>query len=142
YKFARADVAVAVAVPGGLVTPIIRDAGSKGLGAIAGEMQALAEKAKSGKLAPEDYSGGSISLSNLGMYGIKQFEAVINPPQAAILAVGAAEARPVVKDGALAVATVMEATLSCDHRAIDGATGAALLTAVKGILEQPLRLML
>ncbi|RIK94280.1 MAG: pyruvate dehydrogenase complex dihydrolipoamide acetyltransferase [Proteobacteria bacterium] len=142
YRYSRADVSVAVAIDGGLITPIIRGADTKGLIEISNEMRALAEKARAGKLMPEDYKGGTISLSNLGMYGIKDFEAVINPPQAAILAVGAAEQRAVIKDGQIAPATVMSATLSVDHRAIDGAIGAKLLTAFKALIENPARLAL
>jgi len=142
YRFGRADVSVAVAIEGGLITPVIRDAGSKGLGAISAEMKDLAERARDGKLAPEDYQGGTASLSNLGMYGIRQFDAVINPPQAAILAVGAGEERAVVRDGALAVATQMTATLSCDHRAIDGAIGALMLGVFKALVEDPLKILI
>jgi len=141
-RFARADIAVAVAVKGGLITPVIRGAETKTLVQISAEMKALADKARAGALTPEEYEGGTISLSNLGMYGIKQFDAVINPPQAAILAIGAGEPRAVVKDGEIAVATVMTATLSCDHRAIDGATGADYLAALKDLLEDPLALLL
>ena len=141
YKFGRTDVSVAVAIEGGLITPVIRDAGSKGLGVISAEMKDLAQKARDGKLAPEDYQGGTVSLSNLGMYGIRQFDAVINPPQAAILAVGAGEERAVVRDGALAVATRMTATLSCDHRAIDGAIGAEMLGVFRALVEDPLRIL-
>ncbi len=142
YRLKRVDVSVAVAIEGGLVTPVVRDAAAKGLAAISNDMRDMVEKAKSGKLLPEDYKGGGISLSNLGMFGIKQFEAVINPPQAAILAVGASDQRAVVTDGTIQIATIMEATLSCDHRAIDGAVGAALLCAFKAIVEDPLKLML
>ena len=142
YKYNRADVSVAVAIDGGLITPIIRGADSKGLVQINEEMRGLAERARQGKLMPEEYKGGTVSLSNLGMYGIKQFEAVINPPQAAILAVGAAEQRAVVKNGQLTVATVMSATLSCDHRAIDGAVGAKLLTTFKAMVENPARMVM
>ncbi len=140
-QFTRADVSVAVAVEGGLVTPVIRDAASKGVGAIAREMRDLAERARLGRLMPADYEGGTISLSNLGMYGIRNFEAIINPPQVAILAVGAAEERAVSRDGRIVPATVMTATLSCDHRAIDGAIGARLIDAFRRIVEQPLSLM-
>lgn len=140
-KFQRADVSVAVAIEGGLVTPIIRDAANKSLTAIGSEMKALADKARNGKLMPEDYQGGTVSLSNLGMFGIKQFDAVINPPQAAILAVGAGEERAIVVDGKIKVASVMTATLSCDHRAIDGAVGAQLLTAFKDLVEKPMRML-
>lgn len=142
YKYNRADVSVAVAIDGGLITPIIRGADTKGLVQINEEMRGLAERARLGKLLPEEYKGGTVSLSNLGMYGIKQFEAVINPPQAAILAVGAADERAVVKNGQLAAATMMSATLSCDHRAIDGAVGAKLLTTFKAMVENPARMVL
>ena len=137
-----ADISVAVATERGLITPVIRNAGEKGLETISGEMKALAAKAQEGKLMPEDYLGGTFSISNLGMYGVKQFEAVINPPQACILAVGAGEERPVVKDGALAVATVMSVTLSVDHRAVDGAIGAEYLAAVKRLIEDPVTMLL
>ena len=139
--FSRADISVAVAAPSGLITPIIVDAGSKSISAISIEMKALADKAKQGKLQPHEYQGGTASLSNLGMFGIKQFDAVINPPQAMILAVGAGEPRPYVVDGALAVATVMSATGSFDHRAIDGADGAQLMQAFKALVENPLGLV-
>ncbi len=141
-RFTTVDVSVAVAIDGGLITPIIRNADAKGLVDISEEMKELAGRAREGKLMPEEYQGGTFSLSNLGMYGIKQFDAVINPPQAGIIAVGAGEQRPVVKDGALSVATVMSCTLSCDHRVIDGAIGARLLTAFKGLIEEPLTMLL
>lgn len=141
YWFKRQDVSVAVAIDGGLITPVVKDAGSLGLAEISKQVAQLAEKARAGKLAPEEYQGGTFSVSNLGMYGIKQFEAVINPPQACILAVGAGEQRPVVKDGALAVATVMTVTLSCDHRAVDGAVGAEFLQAFKRLIEDPLLML-
>lgn len=140
-KYSRADVSVAVAAPSGLITPIIVDAANKGLAQVSTEMKALAEKAKSGKLQPHEYQGGTASLSNLGMFGIKQFEAVINPPQAMIMAVGAGEQRPYVVDGALAIASVMSATGSFDHRAIDGADGAQLMQAFKDLVEMPLGLV-
>ena len=105
-------------------------------------MKELAQRARDGKLAPEEYQGGTFSISNLGMYGIKQFDAVINPPQAGILAIGTGEQRPVVRDSALDVATVMSVTLSCDHRVVDGAIGANLLTAFKGFIEEPLTMLL
>jgi pyruvate dehydrogenase E2 component (dihydrolipoamide acetyltransferase) len=139
--FKRADISVAVAAPSGLITPIVVDAGAKSVSAIAGEMKTLAGKARDGKLQPHEYQGGTASLSNLGMFGIKQFEAVINPPQGMILAVGAGEQRPWVVDGALAIATVMSATGSFDHRAIDGADGAALMQAFKALVENPLALV-
>ena len=141
-RFTTVDVSVAVAIDGGLITPIIRNADAKGLVDISEEMKELAGRAREGKLMPEEYQGGTFSLSNLGMFGIKQFDAVINPPQAGIIAVGAGEQRPVVKDGALSVATVMSCTLSCDHRVIDGAVGARLLTAFKGLIEEPLTMLL
>ena len=136
------DVSVAVAIPGGLITPIIRKADAKGLAQISNEMKDLAARAKDGKLKPEEFQGGGFSISNLGMFGIKEFGAVINPPQGAILAVGAGEQRPVVKDGALAIATVMSCTLSVDHRVIDGAVGAEFLAAFKRIVEDPLAMLL
>ncbi|MFZ5744153.1 MAG: pyruvate dehydrogenase complex dihydrolipoamide acetyltransferase [Pseudomonadota bacterium] len=140
-KYARSDISVAVAAPSGLITPIIVDAGAKSVSQISKEMTALAGKAREGKLQPHEYQGGTASLSNLGMFGIKQFDAVINPPQAMILAVGAGEQRPYVVDGALSVATVMSATGSFDHRAIDGADGAALMQAFKNLVESPLGLL-
>ncbi len=140
--YQSADVAVAVAIDGGLITPVIRDAANKGLEAISAEMKDMAGRAREGKLAPEEYQGGTFSISNLGMFGIKQFDAVINPPQGAILAVGAGEQRPVVKDGALAVATVMSCTLSCDHRVVDGAVGAEFLKVFKAMIEEPFAMLL
>ena len=141
FQYSREDVSVAVAAPSGLITPIIRDAGRKGLASISTEMKELAGKAKDGKLQPHEFQGGTASLSNLGMFGTKQFDAVINPPQAMILAVGAGEQRPWVVDGALAVATVMSATGSFDHRAIDGADGAQLMEAFKALVENPMGLV-
>jgi pyruvate dehydrogenase E2 component (dihydrolipoamide acetyltransferase) len=140
YK--RADISVAVAIDEGLVTPIVRGAEGKGLRAISQEMADLAARAREGKLVPEDYQGGSFTVSNLGMYGVKHFEAVINEPQGAILAVGAGEQRPVVRDGQLAVATVMSLTLSVDHRALDGAIGAEYLSVLKGLIEEPVGMLL
>ena len=140
-KFTRADVSVAVAAPSGLITPIIVDAAGKGVAQISTEMKALADKAREGKLMPHEYQGGTASLSNLGMFGIKQFEAVINPPQGMIMAVGAGEKRPYIVDDALAVATVMSATGSFDHRAIDGADGAQLMEAFKQLCENPMGLV-
>ncbi|MFV1849842.1 MAG: pyruvate dehydrogenase complex dihydrolipoamide acetyltransferase [Thalassospira sp.] len=138
----KQDISVAVAIEGGLITPVVRDAGSKGLAEISSEMKALAGKARDGKLMPEDYQGGTFSVSNLGMFGIKSFSAIINPPQGCILAVGAGEQRPVVKDGALAVATVMSCTLSVDHRAVDGAVGAEFMAEFKKLIEDPLSMLL
>ena len=140
-NYSRADISVAVAAPSGLITPIIVDAATKGVAQISTEMKALADKAKAGKLQPHEYQGGTASLSNLGMFGIKQFDAVINPPQAMIMAVGAGEPRPYVVDGALSVASVMSATGSFDHRAIDGADGAQLMQAFKDLVESPLGLV-
>ncbi len=140
-NYSRADISVAVAAPSGLITPIIVDAAAKGMAQISTEMKALADKARDGKLMPHEYEGGTASLSNLGMFGIKQFDAVINPPQAIIMAVGAGEQRPYVVDGALAVASVMSATGSFDHRAIDGADGAQLMQAFKDLIENPLGLV-
>jgi pyruvate dehydrogenase E2 component (dihydrolipoamide acetyltransferase) len=140
-KFSRADIAVAVSIEGGLITPIVVDAGSKSVSAISREMQDLAGRAREGKLAPREYQGGTASLSNMGMFGIKQFEAIINPPQAMIMAIGAGEKRPYVVEDALSVATVMTATGSFDHRAIDGADGAQLMKAFKELCEAPLGLV-
>ena len=136
------DISVAVSIPDGLITPIIRRADQKGLATISNEMKDLAARAKSGKLKPEEFQGGGFSISNMGMFGVKEFSAIINPPQAGILAVSAGEKRPVVKDGQLAVATVMTVTLSVDHRAIDGALAAEWVATFKSIVEDPLSLML
>jgi pyruvate dehydrogenase E2 component (dihydrolipoamide acetyltransferase) len=141
-QFNDVDISVAVATPSGLITPIIRQADQKGLGAISNEMKDLAARAKSGKLKPEEFQGGGFSISNMGMYGVRAFSAIINPPQAAILAVAAGEQRPVVKAGALAIATVMTCTVSVDHRVIDGALAAEFMQGLKGIIEDPLSLML
>jgi pyruvate dehydrogenase E2 component (dihydrolipoamide acetyltransferase) len=140
-SYSRADISVAVAAPSGLITPIIVGADSKALSQIAAEMKELAEKARAGKLQPHEYQGGTASVSNLGMYGIKSFDAVINPPQAMILAVGAGEKRPYVVGDALAIATIMSVTGSFDHRAIDGADGAELMSAFKALIENPLGLV-
>ncbi len=140
--FSHADIAMAVAVEGGLVTPVIWAAEQKGLAEIAAISRDLATRARDGKLAPEEFSGGSFTISNLGMYGVREFAAVINPPQGAILAVGAGEQRPVVHDGQLAVATVMTVTLSADHRVVDGAVGAEWLQAFKGYIEAPVTMLL
>jgi pyruvate dehydrogenase E2 component (dihydrolipoamide acetyltransferase) len=137
----HADVGVAVSIPGGLITPIIRRAEEKPLSIISNEMKDLAKRARDRKLKPEEYQGGTTSVSNLGMFGVKDFAAVINPPHATILAVGAGEPRAVVKDGALAVATVMSVTLSTDHRAVDGALGAQLVQAFKGFVEKPFSML-
>jgi len=141
-KHKHADIGVAVALDGGLITPIVKAAETKGLAQISAEVKDLAQRAKDRKLKPADYEGGSFSVSNLGMFGIKNFTAVINPPQAAIMAVGAGEERPVVKNGTLSAATMMTVTLSCDHRAIDGALGAKLLQAFKRLIEDPLTMLL
>ncbi len=141
-QYSRADISVAVSVPNGLITPIIIDAAGKGVAQISTEMAMLATKAKEGKLQPSEYQGGTASLSNMGMMGIRQFEAVINPPQGMILAVGAGEKRPwVMEDGALGVATAMCATGSFDHRAIDGADGAQLMKALREFIESPLGML-
>jgi len=140
-KFSRADISVAVSIDGGLITPIVTDAGNKTVSQISNEMKDLAGRAREGKLQPHEYQGGTASLSNMGMFGIKQFEAVINPPQAMIMAIGAGEKRPYVVDDALSVATVMSATGSFDHRAIDGADGAQLMKAFKELCEKPLGLV-
>ena len=140
-RYQRADISVAVAVPGGLITPVIRDAACKSLSAIATEMKDLAARAKEGKLQPDEYTGGTASLSNLGMFGIKQFDAVINPPEAMILAIGAGERRAHVVDDAVTVATVASVTGSFDHRVIDGAVGAAFMAAFKTLVENPWRML-
>ena len=141
-KHKSADIGIAVALDGGLITPIIRNAEKKGLAEISAEAKSLAERARNKKLKPNEYEGGSFSISNLGMFGIKHFTGVINPPQAAILAVGKGEERPVVRNGKLEVANVMTVTMSCDHRAIDGALGARFLEAFKSFVEYPARMLL
>ena len=140
-RHSHADVGVAVSIPGGLITPVVRRAEEKTLSAIANEMKDLAARARTRKLMPEEYQGGTTAVSNLGMFGIKDFSAVINPPHATILAVGAGEKRAIVEDGALAVATMMSVTLSTDHRAVDGALGAELLTAFKRYIEHPMGML-
>jgi pyruvate dehydrogenase E2 component (dihydrolipoamide acetyltransferase) len=136
------DIAVAVALDDGLITPIVKAADRKGLAAIAHETKDLAARARAGKLKLEEFQGGTFSISNLGMYGVREFAAVINPPHGGILAVGAGEQRPVVKNGTLTVATVMSCTLSCDHRAVDGAIGAQFLSAFRKLVEDPLTMLL
>jgi pyruvate dehydrogenase E2 component (dihydrolipoamide acetyltransferase) len=140
-KHKHADVGVAVSIPGGLITPVVRKAEMKTLSAISNEMKDLAGRAKSRKLKPEEYQGGSTAVSNLGMFGIKDFSAVINPPHATILAVGAGEKRVVVKNNAPTVATIMSVTLSTDHRAVDGALGAQLMQAFKALIEEPMGML-
>ncbi|MEM8698992.1 MAG: 2-oxo acid dehydrogenase subunit E2, partial [Pseudomonadota bacterium] len=141
-QFAASDIAVAVAVEGGLYTPVIQDAETIGLAKLSARMKDLAERARAKRLSPEDYQGGSFAISNLGMYGVESFDAVINPPQAAILAVGAGMAQPVAAEsGEVKVATAMSVTLSCDHRVIDGALGATLLAALVAHLEEPLGML-
>jgi pyruvate dehydrogenase E2 component (dihydrolipoamide acetyltransferase) len=140
-QFTREDISVAVSIPSGLITPIIKDAANKGLATISSEMAALAKKARDGKLQPEEYQGGTFSISNMGMMGIKDFCAVINPPQAGILAIGAGEQRAVVVNGELKIATIMSVTGSFDHRAIDGAVGAEFLNAFRGYIEEPLMML-
>ena len=137
----HADIAMAVAIDGGLITPIIRAAETKGLAQIATEAKDLAARARDKKLKPEEFQGGTFSISNMGMMGIKSFASIINEPQACILSVGAGEQRPVVKDGQLAVATVMTVTLTCDHRVVDGAIGARFLQAFKPLIEDPLTMI-
>ena len=141
-KHKHADIGVAVSIPGGLMTPIIRDACHKTLSTISNEIKDLAARAKARKLKPDEYQGGTTAISNLGMFGVKDFCAVINPPHATILAVGAGEKRPVVKpDGSLGVATVMSVTLAVDHRAVDGALGAELIAAFKTYIENPMGML-
>jgi pyruvate dehydrogenase E2 component (dihydrolipoamide acetyltransferase) len=140
-KHKHSDIGVAVALPGGLITPIVRNAESKSLSAISNEMRDLAMRARERKLKPHEYQGGTSSVSNLGMYGIKDFTAVINPPQSTILAVGAGEERVVVRNGKIEAATIMSVTLSCDHRAVDGALGAELIGAFKTLIENPVMMV-
>lgn len=141
-RYKSVDVSVAVSTPSGLITPIIRNADQKGLAQISAEIKELAERGRLGKLAQEEYQGGGFTISNLGMYGIREFAAIINPPQSCILAVGAGEPRAVVRDGALAIATMMTCTLSADHRVVDGALGAEYLAAFKALIEHPLGMLL
>jgi pyruvate dehydrogenase E2 component (dihydrolipoamide acetyltransferase) len=140
-QYSRADISVAVSIPGGLITPIIQNADGRSLSSIAKATKDLAARAKEGKLLPGEYQGGTASISNMGMMGIKQFTAVINPPQSTILAIGAGEKRPWITDGALGIATVMSVTGSFDHRAVDGADGARLMTAFREYVENPLGLL-
>ena len=140
-KHKHSDIGVAVALPGGLITPIVRNAESKSLSTISNEMRDLAVRARERKLKPHEYQGGTSSVSNLGMYGIKDFTAVINPPQSTILAVGAGEERAVVRNGKIEAATIMSVTLSCDHRAVDGALGAELIGAFKTLIENPVMMV-
>jgi pyruvate dehydrogenase E2 component (dihydrolipoamide acetyltransferase) len=138
----RADISVAVAIDGGLITPVIRDVGNKGLAAISAEAKALALRARAGQLQPEEYQGGTFTVSNLGMFGVKNFTSIINPPQGAILSIGAGEPRPVVRNGAISTATIMTLTMAVDHRCIDGATAATFTKELKAILEEPLQFLL
>lgn len=140
-QFRDVDICVAVATSGGLVTPVVREADRKGLATLSGEIRELAHRARDGKLALADYQGGGFTISNLGMYGVREFAAIVNPPQAAILAVGAVEKRPMVRDDRLAVGNLMTLTLSADHRVVDGAVGARLLAELKALLEDPLELL-
>lgn len=140
-KHKHSDIGVAVAMPGGLITPIIRNAETKSLSTISGEMKDFAARARARKLKPEEYQGGTTAVSNLGMYGIKDFTAVINPPHATILAVGTSEERAVVRNGKIEAAHIMSVTLSCDHRAVDGALGAELIGAFKMLIENPVMMM-
>ncbi|MGC1561658.1 MAG: 2-oxo acid dehydrogenase subunit E2, partial [Bradyrhizobium sp.] len=140
-KHKHSDIGVAVAMPGGLITPIIRKAETKSLSTISNEMKDFAARARARKLKPEEYQGGTTSISNLGMYGINHFTAVINPPQSTILAVGTSEERAVVRNGKIEAAAMMSVTLSCDHRAIDGALGAELIGAFKTLIENPIMMM-
>ena len=140
--FNNTDISVAVAIEGGLITPIVKNVQSKGLLEISMDMKDLANKAKDGKLQPEEYLGGSFSISNLGMYGIKEFSAVINPPQGCILAVGSGEKRPIVINNEISIATIMTVTLSCDHRVVDGAVGAEFLSEFKNLIENPSLMLL
>ena len=140
-KHKHSDVGVAVAMPGGLITPIVRKAETKSLSTISSEMKDFAARARARKLKPEEYQGGTTAVSNLGMYGIKDFTAVINPPHATILAVGTGEQRAIVNDGKVEAATIMSVTMSCDHRAVDGALGAELIGAFKALIENPVMMV-
>jgi pyruvate dehydrogenase E2 component (dihydrolipoamide acetyltransferase) len=141
-RFRHSDIGVAVAIDGGLLTPVIRNAEGKSLSAISNEMKDLAARAKDKKLKPAEYQGGASAISNLGMYGVREFSAIINPPHATILAVGAAQRRPVeADDGSVKFVSQMTATLSCDHRVVDGALGAELLAAFKALMESPVRML-
>jgi pyruvate dehydrogenase E2 component (dihydrolipoamide acetyltransferase) len=140
-KHQHSDIGVAVAMPNGLITPIVRNAETKSLSAISNEMRELAVRARERKLKPHEYQGGTTAISNLGMYGIKDFTAVINPPHASILAVGMSEERAVVRHGKIEAAHIMSVTLACDHRAMDGALGAVLVSAVKSLIENPVMML-
>ncbi|AQS41527.1 MAG: Branched-chain alpha-keto acid dehydrogenase subunit E2 [Candidatus Tokpelaia hoelldobleri] len=140
-RHAHADVGVAVAIPGGLITPIVRHADEKSLSAISNEMKDLAKRARARKLKPEEYQGGSTAVSNMGMFGVKQFSAIINPPQASIFAIGSGEQRAVIKDGAVAIATMMSVTISADHRAVDGALAAELAQKFRQFVENPMSML-
>ena len=142
HQYIKADVSVAVATPNGLITPIVRNAEDKGLKQISAEVKDLAKRARDGKLKPEEFQGGSFTVSNLGMYGIREFGAIINPPQACILAIGAGEQRAVVENGKVEIRTMMSCTLSVDHRAVDGATGAEYLQIFKKFVENPVSMLL
>jgi pyruvate dehydrogenase E2 component (dihydrolipoamide acetyltransferase) len=141
-RYRSVDISVAVSTPSGLITPIVRGADAKGIAQISNEMKQLAERARDGKLQPGEYQGGGFSISNLGMYGVREFSAIINPPQSCILAVGAGQQRAVVKNGALDIATVMSCTLSADHRVVDGALAAEFLAVFKKFIEHPLNMLL
>ena len=141
-RFNKVDVAIAVAIEGGLITPIVKDAANKGLVALSNEVKELAGRARDGKLMPEEFQGGTFTVSNLGMFGVKGFNSIINPPQGGILSVGAGEPRAVVKNGELAIATVVTLTLAVDHRCIDGATGAAFIKELKSLIEAPITMMI
>ena len=140
-KHHRSDIGVAVSIPGGLITPVVRHAEAKSLSTISNEMRDFAARARARKLKPEEYQGGSSAVSNLGMYGVKDFAAVINPPHATILAIGAGEERAIVKDGRIEAAWIMSVTLSSDHRAVDGALGAELMSAFKALIENPVTMV-
>jgi pyruvate dehydrogenase E2 component (dihydrolipoamide acetyltransferase) len=140
-RYHRVHIGVAVAIEDGLITPVIRDADRKGIAQIAEEVRELAERARGKKLKPDEYTGATFSVSNLGMFGIQEFTAIINPPESGILAVGAAEERPVVEGGEVVVRTRMRMTMSCDHRVVDGATGARFLQTLREMLEEPMMML-
>ena len=140
-KFGRVDLSVAVSLPAGLITPIVTDAAHKSLVEISAEVKSLVARAKDNKLKPHEFQGGTFSVSNLGMYGVTSFIPIINPPQSCILGVGAGLEKPVVRGGKIEVGTVMNCTMACDHRAVDGVLGAEFLQALKGLIEDPLSLL-
>ena len=141
-QYNNIDISVAVAIDGGLITPIIRNANYKSIIEISNEMKALAKKARENTLRPEEFQGGGFSISNLGMYGIKQFQAIVNPPQSCIMAVGTSNKRPIVINDQISIATILDISISCDHRVVDGAVGAKFLSSFKKFIEHPIKMIL